>query len=417
MTPLLDLAKAAKQAALEMAKHDTHDKNHALITLAGLLRKEQAAILEANRLDLDQAKALGMEPSMLDRLSLEGRIDGMAEDVLTVVKLPDPIGEVFHEKTLPNGLRVLKQRTPIGVLGVIYEARPNVTIDVAALAIKSGNCAILRGGKEAINTNRALVKLVVQALSQAGLPAQSIQFVDDPGRDGVAQLLKMYHYVDLIIPRGGNSLHQYCRENSTIPVITGGIGICHLFIDEDADIAAVVPVIDNAKTQRPTVCNALDTILVHTAVAERLFPRLVAQLSLKGVSFVVDPASLSRFPKDAQVRAALEGEFDIEWLNLTLGVKIVSSLDEALAHIQKHSSGHSDGILTRNMEHAKRFVREIDSAAVYVNASTRFTDGSQLGLGSEVAISTQKLHARGPMGLEELTTYKWVIWGNNHVRT
>ncbi len=416
MTTLLELAKAARLAATQMATRDTHEKNHALVTLAGLLRKEQAAVLAANSKDLEQAKAAGMDPSMLDRLSLEGRIDGMAEDVLTVVKLTDPVGEIFDEKTLANGLRVLKQRTPIGVLGVIYEARPNVTIDVAALAIKSGNCAILRGGKEAIHTNRALVKLVVQALSQTGLPTDAIQFVDDPGRDSVAQLLKMHEYVDLIIPRGGNSLHQYCRENSTIPVITGGIGICHLFIDEDVDIAAVIPVIDNAKTQRPTVCNALDTILVHTKIAEKVFAPLVAQLGPKGVSFVVDSASMGRFPKDSNVREAAAGDFDIEWLNLTLGVKIVSSLDEALVHIQQHSSGHSDGILTRNMEHAKRFVREIDSAAVYVNASTRFTDGSQLGLGSEVAISTQKLHARGPMGLEELTTYKWVIWGNNHVR-
>lgn len=421
VTDLQVLGRAARAASVAMAQADSEQKNAALVALADLLHRDQGSVLEANRLDLAAARSSGMAEAMLDRLSLEGRLEGIASDVLVVVKLSDPVGEVISDAILPNGLKVLKQRTPLGVLGVIYEARPNVTIDVAALAIKSGNCAILRGGKEALHTNRALVGLVEKALARAGLPAQAIQFVDDPSRELVLQLLHLHTCVDLIIPRGGSGLHQFCRENSTIPVITGGIGICHLFVDASAVAQEVVPVIDNAKTQRPTVCNALDTLLVHEAVAKELLPLLVRQLGDKGVAFCVDAEAMDLFKRSipegfSHFRVAVEGDWDTEWLGLTLGVRIVPSLDEAIAHIRKYSSGHSDGILTRTVDHAKRFVREIDSAAVYVNASTRFTDGGQLGLGAEVAISTQKLHARGPMGLRELTSYKWVIWGNNHVR-
>jgi glutamate-5-semialdehyde dehydrogenase len=415
MNALAEMGQAAKEAANQMAKFSTQDKNAVLVALAGLLRHDQDAILQANQIDLNAATAAGMNEAMLDRLSLKGRLESMADDVLTVVKLPDPVGEVFHEKVLENGLKVRKQRTPIGVIGVIYEARPNVTIDVAALCIKSGNCAILRGGKEAIHSNRALVEVVSKALNQCGFPATAVQFVDDINRDRVMDLLHLHQYVDMIIPRGGNSLHQFCREHSTIPVITGGIGVCHLFVDETADVDAITSLIDNAKTQRPTVCNALDTLLVHPKIAEQLIPKVIQQLGSKGVRFTMPQELLDRH-QGPHTRLAISEDWDTEWLGLTLGIKLVGSLDEAIAHIQKHSTGHSDGILTRNMDHAQRFVREIDSAAVYVNASTRFTDGSQLGLGAEVAISTQKLHARGPMGLEELTSYKWVIWGNNHSR-
>lgn len=418
MIDLTSMGKAAKRAAAQMATLSTQGKDRALTVLAEMLRSEQAAILEANRIDMEAAKAAGMSPQMLDRLSLEGRMEGIADDVLTVIQLPDPVGEIFHEQILPNGLRVSKQRTPIGVIGVIYEARPNVTIDVAALAIKTSNCAILRGGKEAFRTNKALVQVVKKALDQAGLPIDAIQFVDDVDRAFVMELLHLHRYVDMIIPRGGNSLHEFCRENSTIPVITGGIGVCHLYVDEDVAIDAIIPVIDNAKTQRPTVCNALDTVLVHAHVAERLLPALIQQLGEKEVDFVVDAVDFDRIqPLDPQrIRLATPNDWDTEWLGLTLGIKIVSGLSQALEHIRTHSTGHSDGILTRNTEHARQFVQQVDSAAVYVNASTRFTDGGQLGLGAEVAVSTQKLHARGPMGLQELTTYKWVIWGNNHVR-
>ncbi len=419
---LIDLCKEVKKAATAMASAETSAKNKTLLALAVLLNREQANLLECNKKDLEAAREAGVGEAMLDRLSLEGRIEGMARDVLSVAKLHDPVGEVFYETILPNGLKLVKERTPIGVLGVIYEARPNVTIDVAALAIKSGNCAILRGGKEALHTNRALVDIVSRALKEGGLPWRAIQFIDDTSREKVSELLKMHAYVDLIIPRGGAALHQFCRENSVIPVITGGMGICHLFVDDDVDVVAVMPVIENAKIQRPSACNALDTLLVHTAVADTIFPLLIEQLGGKGVTFCVDADAMERFKKYVpagfdKVRVAAEADWDTEWLGLTLGVKIVSSLDEAIAHIQAHSQAHSDGILTRNMDHARRFVREVDSAAVYVNASTRFTDGGQFGLGAEVAVSTQKLHARGPMGLQELTTYKWVAWGNNHVRS
>lgn len=421
MTNLVEVGKAAKKGASKLAISHPQDKDKALVALAALLRREQAAILEANRQDLEEAQAAGMSPAMLDRLSLEGRIDSMADDVLAVVKLADPVGEVIYEKILPNGLKATKVRTPIGVVGVLYESRPNVTVDVAALAIKSGNCAILRGGREALRTNKALVKVISEALQQASLPPHAVQFIEETDRAFVMELLKLHRYVDLIIPRGGDSLQQFCRENSTIPVITGGIGICHLYVDDDVDVDAVIPVIDNAKTQRPTVCNALDTVLVHAAVAERLLPPLIQRLADKGVTFCVDVEAMPVFEGALPVgfdryRVAKESDWDTEWLGLTLGIKIVNSLDEAMDHIALHSSGHSDGILTRNQEHAKRFVQVVDSSAVYVNASTRFTDGGQLGLGAEIAVSTQKLHARGPMGLVELTTYKWVVWGHNHVR-
>jgi glutamate-5-semialdehyde dehydrogenase len=384
------------------------------------LERHGEAILAANRQDLDDGRAAGLSSAMLDRLSLVGRLEGIAADTRQVATLPDPVGEVFDEWQRPNGLKVSKRRTPIGVLGVIYEARPNVTVDVAALAIKTGNAAILRGGSETIRSNRALVVAIREALEGCGLPADAIQLIADPDRRYVGELLRLHQYVDMIIPRGGQSLHQFCRENSTIPVITGGIGICHLYVDASADLDAAVEVIHNAKTQRPTVCNALDTALVHERVAPAFLPRLVERLRASGVTFRLDPAALALLKPsaaDAEIlRPAGPEDWDTEWLSLVLGIRVVSGLDEAIAHIQAHSTAHSDGILTRDEANAARFVDEIDSAAVYVNASTRFTDGGQLGLGAEIAISTQKLHARGPMGLRELTTYKWVIRGENHVR-
>ncbi len=416
---LEEMGKKARAAAHRLARASTAQKNAVLNKIHGLLISRQADILTANRRDLEAGQQAGLSDALLDRLALTGvRLEGIRSDLAQVAALPDPVGERFDETTLPNGLHVRKQRVPLGVLGVIYESRPNVTIDVAGLALKTGNAAILRGGSETIHSNRALVDVVRQALEEEHLPADAIQFIDDPDRRLVGELLKLNDYVDMIIPRGGAALHQFCRDNSRIPVITGGIGICHLYVDETADLQAALPVIRNAKIQRPSVCNALDTVLVHRAVAQKFIPTLVGRLAEDGVTFRADErASQSLSGKgDGVVFPAGEQDFDTEWLSLVLGIKVVDSLEEAIEHIAAHSTAHSDGILTSSPENARRFIAEVDSAAVYVNASTRFTDGGQLGLGAEVAISTQRLHARGPMGLRELTTYKWVIEGNYHTR-
>jgi glutamate-5-semialdehyde dehydrogenase len=412
-----EIGQRARTAARQLAQTTRDHKDTALRAVASRLIADQAEILAANARDRADASTAQIQAALLDRLTLnETRLAGIAADLKTVAALPDPIGEVFDATTMPNGLAIRKQRVPIGVIGVIYEARPNVTVDVAGLALKTGNAVILRGGSETINSNRALVDLIRRVLAKNQLPEDAVQFVDDTDRARVTELLALDEYVDMIIPRGGASLHQFCRDHSRIPVITGGIGICHLFVDESADIKAALNVIHNAKVQRPTVCNALDTALVHRAVAAEFLPRLVDKLGTDGVTFRADPVALSLLTPDPRITAAGPNDFDTEWLSLVLGIKVVDSLDEALAHIAAHSSGHSDGILTRTDAHAERFVNAVDSAAVYVNASTRFTDGGQFGLGAEVAISTQRLHARGPMGLRELTTYKWVVIGAGHVR-
>jgi glutamate-5-semialdehyde dehydrogenase len=412
------MGQLARASARKLALTSTDQKNAALDAIADALDANSASILDANQQDIEEGRANGLNAALIDRLSLQGRLAGIAQDTRQVAKLPDPVGETFDAATLPNGLKISKRRTPIGVLGVIYEARPNVTVDVAVLSIKTGNAAILRGGSETLRSNVALVDVIRKALAESGLPADAVQLITSPDRRYVGELLKLHQYVDMIIPRGGESLHRFCRENSTIPVITGGIGICHLYVDESADQKAAVEVIHNAKTQRPSVCNALDTILVHERIAAGFLPRVIERLGASGVTFRLDPGAwqVVNRPDDARLSPAGANDFDTEWLSLVLGMKVVSGLDEAIAHVLAHSTGHSDGILTRNEAHATRFVDEIDSAAVYVNASTRFTDGGQFGLGAEIAISTQKLHARGPMGLRELTTYKWVVYGDNHVR-
>ena len=420
MTDLTAMGQSARQASRQMALAPDGTRRRALEALAAGLGAQAPAILDANRQDVAAAQAMGITPALIDRLTLNPvRLLGMAADARSVADLPDPLGTRFDERILPNGLRVHRQRVPIGVLGVIYESRPNVTIDVAALAIRTGNVAILRGGSETIRSNLALLAVVQAGLAEADLPAAAIQFIDDPDRRYVSELLRLNDYVDLIIPRGGNSLHQFCRANSNIPVITGGMGICHLYVDESADLAAALPVIRNAKVQRPSVCNALDTLLVHRAVAADFLPRVIAALAADGVTFRADPGALlaagnGRAPKG--VGPAGADDFDTEWMSLVLGLKVVDGLDEAMAHIAAHSTAHSDGILTETAANAERFVAEVDSAVVYVNASTRFSDGAQLGLGAEVAVSTQRLHARGPMGLPELTSYKWVVQGDYTVR-
>ena len=414
---LIEMGQRAKVAARQLARATTGQKNAALVTLADRLWAARADVLSANAIDVAAAQANGLPAAMIDRLLLnEARLQGIAADQRNVATLPDPVGEIFEATTLPNGLEIHKQRVPLGVLGVIYEARPNVTMDVAGLALKTGNAVILRGGSETLNSNRALVAVIQPALKASGLPAEAVQFIDDVDRARVTELLQLDEYVDMIIPRGGAGLHRFCRENSRIPVITGGIGICHLFVDDSADLDAALKIIFNAKVQRPTVCNALDTALVHRAVAAEFLPRVVDHLATAGVTFRADASAQPYLVNDPRVTLAGPQDFDTEWLSLVLGLKVVDGLDEAVKHIAAHSTAHSDGILTRTEEHAQHFIAEVDSAAVYVNASTRFTDGSQFGLGAEVAISTQRLHARGPMGLRELTTYKWVVIGNGHVR-
>jgi glutamate-5-semialdehyde dehydrogenase len=417
MLDLNELGRRAKAAAQVLSTTPREQKDAALLEIADALLEAQDAILAANRQDVEEGRAGGLSEALIDRLTLTPeRLSGIAADTRKVADLPDPVGKEFDQRTLENGLRVRKRRTPLGVLGVIYESRPNVTIDVAALSLKSGNAAILRGGKETLRSNLALVEAIQAGLGQADLPADCIQYIDDTDRKHVLSLLRLHDYVDMIIPRGGAGLHQFCRENATIPVITGGIGVCHLFVDDTADLDRAVEIIHNAKTQRPSVCNALDTTLVHRAVAAEVLPRIVERLSADGVVFKADEEALQIVGDVEGIEAAGEGDWDTEWLSLVLGLKVVGGLDEAIAHVRAHGTGHSDGILTQTPAHADRFVDVIDSAAVYVNASTRFTDGAQLGLGAEVAISTQKLHARGPMALEELTTYKWIVIGDGHVR-
>ncbi len=421
MTDMQALGKRAKHAAQHLIRATTAQKNRALESVAAALERQSHAILTANCVDLDAARAKGMSEALMDRLSLQTRLPAIIRDLRTVITLPDPVGTTFDERLLPNGLKVHRRRTPLGVIGVIYESRPNVTVDVVALALKSSNAALLRGGSETIHTNRALIAAIRDGLTADGaLPADAVLFVDSTDRHLIAEMLKLHQYIDIIIPRGGASLHQFCRENSTIPVITGGIGICHIFVDESADLDAALPVIHNAKTQRPSVCNALDTLLVHQAIAESFLPRVVNHLADSGVTFRAEPraqAILDSVSHHGKVHPADADDFDTEWMSLVLGLKVVDSLDEAIDHIAAHSLNHSDSILTRDMSHAQRFINEVDSSAVFVNASTRFNDGGALGLGAEVAVSTQKLHARGPMALEELTTYKWVIIGENHIRS
>ncbi|MFO5794131.1 glutamate-5-semialdehyde dehydrogenase, partial [Klebsiella pneumoniae] len=345
------------------------------------------------------------------------RLSGIASDVRQVCNLADPVGQVIDGGLLDSGLRIERRRVPLGVIGVIYEARPNVTVDVASLCLKTGNAAILRGGKETWRTNAATVKVIQQALQECGLPAAAVQAIESPDRALVGEMLKMDKYIDMLIPRGGAGLHKLCREQSTIPVITGGIGVCHIFVDETAEIAPALKIIVNAKTQRPSTCNTVETLLVHRNIADTFLPALSKQMAESGVTLHAAPSALPALQNGpAKVEPVKAEQYDDEYLSLDLNVKVVADMDEAIAHIREHGTQHSDAILTRTLRNANRFINEVDSSAVYVNASTRFTDGGQFGLGAEVAVSTQKLHARGPMGLEALTTYKWIGFGDDTIR-
>lgn len=408
---------AAKKASWQLALLSSAKKNQALAVMADTLEANSDVILAANEKDVDSARQAGLTEAMIDRLLLTpSRLAGIANDVRHVYRLTDPVGHVIDGSLLDSGLNLQRRRVPLGVVGVIYESRPNVTIDVASLCLKTGNAVILRGGKETVNTNQAMVEVIQLALKKCGLPAAAVQSIDNPDRALIKELLKLDRYVDMIIPRGGAGLHKLCKENSTIPVIVGGIGVCHTFVDETADVDKALTVIENAKTQRPSTCNTLETLLVQRSIASSFLPRLSEKMASCGVTLHATPEAQMHLTGPAKVVALNEEELNNEWLSLDLNVVIVEGIDEAIEHIREHGSAHSDAILTRSLLNAERFVNEVDSAAVYVNASTRFTDGGQFGLGAEVAVSTQKLHARGPMGLEALTTYKWIGYGDDLVR-
>ena len=419
MIDLIAMGKAAKAAGRVLATLTTDEKNWALLAIADELETQADTVLAQNALDIADGRKKGLSEALLDRLLLtEARIASLAADTRKVVDLPDPVGGEFDSRVLPNGLRLSRRRIPVGVLGVIYEARPNVTIDIATLCLKTGNAAIMRGGSETLRSNLALVTVIQGALEKVGLPCTAVQYIDNPDRALVAEMMRLDKYIDMLIPRGGAGLHRLCREQATIPVITGGIGICHVYVDESADFASAIDIIENAKVQRPSVCNALDTVLVHPAVADDFLPQMAERMAQNKVELRPAGRALEILGSNghgATVVPAGPDDFSTEWMGLILGVQVME-LDNAIDHIDAHSMDHSDSILTNNWYNATKFVNEVNSAAVFVNASTRFNDGGQFGLGAEVAVSTQKLHARGPMGLEELTTYKWVCIGAGHIR-
>lgn len=406
--------EATRLAARELGQATTDAKNRALHALADLLEKNVDAIVQGNADDLRRGQAEGMSEALQDRLRLTPeRVSGLAQAVRDIVGLADPVGEVVRGATLANGLRISEVRVPFGVVGVIYEARPNVTVDIAALAIKSGNGAVLRGGSAAESSNRVLVGLIGQALEEAGMAANAICTIDDFGRTGAEWLMAARGLVDVLIPRGSAQLIDAVVSQSRVPVIETGAGVVHIFVDESADLATAEDIIHNAKVQRPSVCNAVETVLVHRGVASALIPALGARLGASGVVIHGCEETCALFP-DAM--AATNEDWAAEYLSLDVAIKVVGSIDEAMAHIATYSTHHTESILTESVTHAERFVKEVDSAVVMVNASTRFTDGGEFGFGAEVGISTQKLHARGPMGLPELTSTKWVVRGDGHSR-
>ncbi len=393
------MGKAAKDAAFELATASTAQKNQALAIIADELEANAATILAANAKDIELGREAGLTDALLDRLLLnEERLTGIANDVRNVISLNDPVGSEIDSKVLENGMSLSRRRVPLGVVGVIYEARPNVTIDIAALCLKTGNASILRGGKETFFSNMELVKVIQSALAKANLPAASVQYIEKPDRELVSQLLKLDDYVDMIIPRGGAGLHKMCKENSTIPVIIGGFGISHIFVDESAELEKSLNVVENSKVQRPSACNSLDTLLVHENIAAQFLPMIVERMN-ENVTFVAEPKAKALMAQAKQIRDAGEGDFDTEWLSYTLGVKVVADVKEAIDHMRVHNASHSDAIMTNSLQNSELFINSVGSAAVYVNAATRFTDGAQFGLGAEVAVSTQKLHARAFYGV------------------
>jgi glutamate-5-semialdehyde dehydrogenase len=419
ISELVARGRAAKEASKRLAYISTDVKNRALNSISRDLLARKDEVLEVNREDYKEAEASGMSAHMLDRLMLnEARLEAIASDVLSVAALPDPVGEVFDMHTQPNGLQIGKKRVPLGVIGAIYESRPNVTIDISSLCLKSGNAVLLRGGKEAIRSNSALAGIAQDASLNAGMPDGTVQFVENTDRALVDHMLTMNGVIDLIIPRGGAGLIRSVAEKACMPAVTGGIGICHTYVDKSADVDKVVAIAYNAKVQRPTVCNALDTLLVHTDIATSCLPLIAAEWATADVEIRCDQRALAVLKEKAgpKLVPAADEDWGKEFLSLVAAVRVVDSLEEALEHIEHYGSGHSEAIVTEDYSAATRFLDEVDAACVYVNASTRFTDGAQFGLGAEVGISTQKFHARGPLGLKELTTYKWIILGSGQVR-
>lgn len=407
-------AQAAKQAAAKLAVTSTAVKNAALLAMAAALEAQQAEILAANERDMTAAAANGMKSSMLDRLKLTAeRISGMADGLRQVAGLADPVGNVIDGKTLPNGLHITKIRVPLGVIGIIYEARPNVTADAAGLCLKSGNAVILKGGSEAMESNKTVAAILAQAAEGAGIPAGSIQFIDTSDRQAVQDLIHMNGLVDVVIPRGGAGLIQAVVRNASVPVIETGAGVCHTYVDKDADVEMAMKIAFNAKVQRPSVCNAMETLLVHKDIADKFLPMMLMMYNSSAVEIRGDEAVQEY---SGQVHPVTEEDWSTEYGDLRLSVKIVDSIEEAMAHIAKYGTGHSECIVTNNYQAAQLFQYTVDAAAVYVNASTRFTDGNEFGFGAEIGISTQKLHARGPMALPELTSTKYLINGNGQVR-
>ncbi|MGE5545095.1 MAG: glutamate-5-semialdehyde dehydrogenase [Bacillota bacterium] len=409
------LGRKAKEAARFLMLASTDQKNQALQQMAKALINESKAILQANEIDMAEGKNKGLSSTLQDRLMLnQKRIEEMAEGLLAVAALPDPVGEVVEMYRRPNGLEVGRIRVPLGVVGIIYEARPNVTADAAGLCLKTGNAIILRGGSEAFNSNQAITRVLAEAATAAGIHEGAIQLVDTTDREAANILMRMNRYIDVLIPRGGAGLIQTVVNSATVPVIETGVGNCHTYVDEGADLDMALKIAINAKCQRPSVCNAMESLLVHEAVAEEFLPRLAKAMQEQQVEI----RGCERFQEiEPGIKAAVESDWETEFLDYILAVKVVKDLDEAMEHINRYGTGHSEAIVTRSYERARRFLAGVDAAAVFVNASTRFTDGFQFGLGAEIGISTQKLHARGPMGLKELTTTKYIIYGNGQIRT
>jgi len=411
------LGQSARKAARAMAKADTASKNRALELIAQAIRRDAALLTAANQKDLEQARSNGLAAAMIDRLTLsEKAIATMAEGLEQIASLPDPIGEISNMKYRPTGIQVGQMRVPLGVIGIIYEARPNVTVDAAGLCIKSGNATILRGGSEAIHCNQALAKLVKEGLAGAGLPAEAVQIVETTDRAAVGALITMPEYVDVIVPRGGKSLIERLMKESKVPMIKHLDGICHVYIDDKADIAKALPVTYNAKCHRYGTCNTMETLLIARSLAAKVLPELAKLFAEKQVELRCDPESLKLLAGYAHLTAATEEDWRTEYLDAILAVKVVANVDEAIDHINTYSSQHTDSIITEDYTHAMRFLREVDSASVMVNASTRFADGFEYGLGAEIGISNDKLHARGPVGLDGLTSLKYVVLGHGEVR-
>jgi glutamate-5-semialdehyde dehydrogenase len=410
-------AQQAKRAARRLATASTEVKNAALNGLADALIAQQGEILAANERDIERGRGDGLTPNILDRLTLTPeRIAGIAKDTRTVAMLPDPVGEVLEMRTLPNGMMVGKMRVPFGVIGAIYENRPNVTVDIAALCLKAGSATILRGGKEARESNIVLGRIINTAFSAAGVPDGAVQVIESSDRAIVGEMLAMKQYIDLVVPRGGEELIRFVEANASMPVLIGGIGVCHTYVDAEADLAKAEQIVVNAKTRRYSICNALDTLVVHADVAPRFLPQVADAFAAKDVELRCDERALSVLQGRKNVVQATDADYGKEFLALVASVKVVDSYDDAVDFVSTYSSGHSDAIVTENYTTAMRFLREVDTAVCYVNASTQFTDGAQFGLGAEIIDATQKFHARGPVGLREICTYKWIVFGNGQIR-